>query len=144
MLTSCTLELNPHAWQESHMLRYFITLLLGSTLLVCGCAKPEPVTASEIQISKGPDGEVIYLPKVSTAEVSGLAQYLQLQADLKGISKDGYFLDTQLANLHQQATILSRAEELKWTWQNLDGTDIDLAVVLERVRSRIKTLDVNG
>ena len=136
--------MDQYFWQESNMLRLIITLLLGSTLLACGCAKPEPVTASEIQISKGPDGEVIYLPKVDTAEVSGLAQYLQLQADLKGISKDGYFLDTQVANLHQQATILSRAEELKWTWQNLDGTNIDLAKTLERVRARIKTLDVNG
>ena len=126
------------------MRRTFITLLLGTALLVVGCAKPEPVTPSEIEISKGPDGEVIYLPRVDSAEVSGLAQYLQLQADLKGISKDGYFLDTQAANLHQQATLLSRAQELGWTWQNLDGKNIDLAQDLERVRTKIKTLDVNG
>ena len=126
------------------MLRHLIALLLGSTMLFSGCARPQPATARDIEVSKGPDGEVIYLPKVDTAEVSGLAQYLQLQLDLKGISKDGYFLNTQAANLHQQATLLSRAQELGWSWQDLEGKHVDLTEALQRVRARIRTLDVNG
>tara|TARA_Y100000589_G_C27079811_1_gene599091 strand:- start:707 stop:1087 length:381 start_codon:yes stop_codon:yes gene_type:complete len=126
------------------MLRNLIGALLGTILMASGCAKPQPVTPSDIEVSKGPDGEVIYLPKLDTAEASGLAQYLQLQADLKGISRDGYFLNTQAANLHQQATLLSRARELGWNWQDLDGKHIDLTARLESVQARIKTLDVNG
>lgn len=121
------------------------TLLLAvTTFAINGCAEQSVVKSSDIIISKGPDGETIYVPRTVDPATSALAQYLQLEADFKGISKDGYFLDTQLANLHSQERLLSRAKAMKWGWQNTDGKTIDLSSSIEQVKAKIKTLDVNG
>ena len=122
-----------------------ITMLLAAmTLLYSGCAEQASVKSSDIIVSKGPDGETIYVPRTEDAATSALAQYLQLVADFKGISKDGYFLDTQLANLHSQQVLLSRAQAMGWKWQDIDSRNIDLTTSIEQVKSKIKTLDVNG
>ncbi|MBG83139.1 MAG: hypothetical protein CMJ40_01180 [Phycisphaerae bacterium] len=119
-------------------------LLVFMAIGINGCGEQSTVKSSDIIISTGPDGETIYVPRTVDAATSALAQYLQLQADFKGISKDGYFLDTQLANLHSQERLLSRAQALKWRWQNMDGKIIDLSSSIDQVKARIKTLDVNG
>ena len=124
-----------------HICGLFIVSLL---ILLGGCAEPASVPISDIVISKGPDGEIVYTPRIDSTPTSALAQYLQLQADFAGISKSGYFLDTQLANLHQQVNLLRRAEYFKWRWQGLDGKNIDIATALADARKKIKTLDVNG
>ena len=121
-----------------------ITLLSALSSLNGGCAEQSLVKSSDIIISKGPDGEVVYVPRTEDPATSALAQYLQLVADFKGISKDGYFLDTQLANLHTQETLLSRAKAMGWRWQDMDGREIDLSSSIEQVKTRIKTLDVSG
>ena len=84
------------------------------------------------------------VPRTEDPATSALAQYLQLVADFKGISKDGYFLDTQLANLHSQQVLLSRAQAMGWKWQDIDSGNIDLSTSIEQVKAKIKTLDVNG
>ena len=121
-----------------------ITLLTAISLMSGGCAEQSIVKSSDIIISKGPDGEVIYVPRTEDPATSALAQYLQHVADFKGISKDGYFLDTQLVNLHTQEVLLSRAKAMGWRWQDMDGREIDLTSSIEQVKNRIKTLDVNG
>ena len=119
-------------------------MLISILVAAGGCAEPSPVPITDIVISKGPDGEIIYTPRIDSAPTSALAQYLQLQADFTGISRDGYFLDSQIANLHQQVNLLRRAEHFKWRWQGLDGRDIDVPKALAEARAKIKTLDVNG
>ena len=121
-----------------------ITLLTATSLMSGGCAEQSIVKSSDIIISKGPVGEVIYVPRTDDPATSALALYLQHVADFKGISKDGYFLDTQLANLHTQEVLLSRAKAMGWRWQDMDGREIDLTSSIEQVKNRIKTLDVNG
>ena len=120
------------------------TLIAYTPLNFVGCAEPTAVKASDIIVSKGPDGEIIYVPRTDDAATSALAQYLQLKVDFKGISKDGYFLDTQLANLHSQEVLLSRAQAMKWRWQNIDGKIIDFNSQIDEVKKKLKTLDVNG
>ena len=109
-----------------------------------GCTEAQSVPASDVMVSKGPDGETIYSPRSDSTAVSCLAQYLQLKADFKGISKDGYFLDTQLANLHGQSTLLARAAHFNWKWHDMNGQPIDATTSLAEVNERIKAINVNG
>ncbi len=120
------------------------TLLASMAALMPGCAEQTVVKSSDIILSKGPDGETIYVPRTVDAATAALAQYLQLVADFKGISKDGYFLDTQLANLQSQDLLLSRAEAMEWRWQDMDGREIDLTSSIDQVKMKIKTLNVSG
>ncbi|MCH2134357.1 MAG: hypothetical protein MK116_11455 [Phycisphaerales bacterium] len=126
------------------MTRIALSLLAGTLLAIAGCAEPESVTRADIEVSKGPDGEVIYLPRNHSTATSALAQYLQLEADFAGISKDGYFLDTQLANLHSQERLLHRAEHFHWRWQDLDGNQIDIEARMAAVKSKLEKLNVVG
>jgi len=121
-----------------------LSILILCVCTVTGCDQQTDVPAKDITISHGPDGEIIYLPANDSMSVSALAQYLQLNADFAGISKDGYFLDTQVANLHQQEDILGRAVHYGWTWHNTDGTLIDIPAALAEVKKKIKRLDVVG
>ena len=111
---------------------------------VMGCEQQTDVPFKDIKISHGPDGEIIYLPANDSMAVSALAQYMQLKADLAGISKDGYFLDTQVANLHQQEALLDRAIYYGWTWHGSDGAPIDITTSLAEVQSKLKSLNVVG
>ncbi|MDG2423080.1 MAG: hypothetical protein P8M22_03785 [Phycisphaerales bacterium] len=128
-----------------HRIARLIPLMLITACLAAqGCAEQKDVPAKDIKLSKGPDGETIYLPANDSMAVSALAQYLQLKADLAGISKDGYFLDTQVANLRHQERLLSRAEQAGWKWQSANGTSIDITSALADVKKQIKTLNVVG
>ena len=129
------------------MHRLAILPLISLVLIVLaltGCAEQRAVPASDIIVSKGPDGETVYSPRNDSMAVAALAQYLQLKADFAGISKDGYFLDTQTANLHQQDRLLYRAEHFHWKWQDMDGKTIDIPAAMADVEKRLKNLDVVG
>ena len=119
-------------------------ILLGSSMVFQGCKQETDVPARDITISHGPDGEIIYLPAKDSMAVSALAQYLQLKADFAGISKDGYFLDTQVANLQQQEDLLGRAVHYGWTWHATDGSTIDIKAALDTVKKELKSLDAVG
>lgn len=119
-----------------------LTMLCLGTLPM-GCDdEPHRVTPDDIRVSKGPDGTSIFLPADDSAAASGYAQWLQLRADLAGISSTGDFLDTQVANLHLQEDLLGRARGADWTWAKLHGSgDVDFDAAIKTIQNRLEQLD---
>ena len=117
-------------------------LLAALALTACDQHGGPEVTADDIAMVKGPDGTVQYMPVKHDAAASGYAQWLQLRSDLAAISSTGDFLDTQVANLHLQDTLLQRADANQWQWARLHGTGIvDLKAAVATVKARLIQLD---
>lgn len=120
------------------------SLMLASLVLaVSACDdRGEAVSAADIAVVSGPDGEVLFQPTDSAVATSTYAQWLQLRVDLEAIATTGDFLDTQIANLHQQEALLRRGQASHWTWQRLHGSgNVDFKAALSLVDKRLAALN---
>ena len=118
-------------------------ILTSMALAISACDdRVEVVTAANIAVVSGPDGEVLFQPTDNSVACSTYAQWLQLRVDLKGIESTGDFLDTQTANLHQQEALLRRGQSAHWICQRLHGSgDVDFNAALTLVDQRLSALN---
>jgi hypothetical protein len=122
--------------------RFVYSLLIVTALAQASCTDlHEGVTAADIRVETGPDGTKLFQPGNSEVATSAYAQWLQLRADLAGIASTGDYLDTQVANLNQQRSLLRRGKTYNWSWQRLHGTgDVNFTKAIALVDKRVEAL----